>query len=241
MAEIGSFVQSIADNIKGMFSPTESDLPGDFVPIESTELPGDFVDVKAVKRPLVSPTGVESPSGAIELGQEFEQERQARREARHGEISAILGSAFNPEGQFDEEFWRQVDIYRSGALSDKQRKFRLTFPDGDLISVPTSFGGVLLARPDKDSPYKEIGLAPSFVGALVSEQMLGGTVGSFFGPVGTFAGTTLSVLAQTEIEKMRGFGQGELGLTGALEQGGIATAADVAMRGASRVIMGRAR
>ncbi len=250
MAELSNPIEGLVQGIKNLIAPTitaseSPDLPPGFEDAEPIALPPGFEDTEPVREDsaLGEPVtmGVESPSAAIDIGRQFKEEFEARKAARHAEISQKLGPAFNSEGQFDESFWTLWDVSRSASLPDKQRKFREVFPGGDLISVPTTFGSVLLARTDKESPYKEIGIAPTVGGALISEPMLLGTVGSFLGPVGTFSGTTLGVITQTAIEKARGFGAGEPGFMGAVTEGGVAAGVDLATRGASRVLLGRAR
>ena len=202
----------------------------------------DEEQVEPAAKPLVGFAGVESPSAALELGGEFAETLRTRREIKQKHITNILGPAYDPDGTFDGSFLAQVDMSRSTSLSDKQRKFRAAYPDGDLVSVPTPGGAVLLGRQNRQNPFVEIGLAPSIVGGLVSEPMVAGVAGSLlFGPVGTFAATTLAARGQTEVERARGFGEGGAGWSEALQEGILAGGLEAGMKGLSRAVLGRAR
>ena len=165
-----------------------------------------------------------------------------KKQAVAGEIQDRLGVArYDDQEKFGggvSGWIRQIDIARSGDLADKQKKFRESFPAGDLVSVPTSDGPVILARATRDEPFRRLKFGPSAVGALMSEPVVGGTVGSLAGPIGTAVGTGVGVLAQGAIESARGFGTAEGGYGPAVTEGTVAGAVDVGMRGASRLMFG---
>lgn len=166
-------------------------------------------------------------------------DRESRAKAKTDELNAILGNKYDPFGSFDDSFFRQVDISRSESLTDKQKKFKLSFPEGELISVPTSDGHVMLARPDKNSLYQELPLAPEIVGDVVSEPFVLSLIGSYGGPLGTAIGAGVGEYAQTKIEQARGFGDGEPEGVGSAIRGAIAGATDLVTRGGARLVFGR--
>lgn len=196
----------------------------------------------------VASFGVASPSGTLALGQEAVVAQERLRQTRNSEINAVLGDAFDPETTFIggvEGFFRQMDITRSGALQDKQRKFRETFPEGALILVQTSQGPILLARPDPSSSFQEISRSAQMAGGLVSEPTILGTAGAFAagpaGPALTALGVGAGIVAQSKIEQARGYGTAEGGLGRAFAEGGVAGATDVMLRGLGRIFMGARR
>lgn len=180
--------------------------------------------------PLLKTMGVEKPTGP-----------SPDRVRAVQQLTDIMGENYDP----GEAFWggwkgflMGADIARSGTLADKQRKFQSSFPSGELIQVWTEDGPVLLARENADYPFRELAAPPRIAGAVVSEPVVAGMAGSAFGPVGTAIGTAAGVLAQTGIETERGFGAGEPGVGGAVTEGVLAGAVDVALRGAGRLILG---
>jgi len=203
------------------------------------------------------PVVIEHPFGTTEVDEENApafREMISRRTKRNEEIFSLLGNNFDPYGTLDQGFFTQFDVARSENLVDKQKKFRRDYPDGDLISVPTSDGFILLARPDKTSMFQELSMGAKVAEAIFSEPTaagiagtIGGTAlggpggGALLGVLGTFAGTTIGEYGQTLIERnVRPYGHGEPDITESAMRGGIAAGADIAFRGVGRMIFGRA-
>jgi hypothetical protein len=197
---------------------------------------------------MVGPIGpVESGSEAMRLGQESLEIANIQRQKKQTELTNILGDFYSPQNFDDEavdpEFGNptiaQADLARSLTLTDKQKKWRdVYYPQGDIISVPTSDGEILLGRESKDRPYREIGLGETLTGALVSEPTVLGAAGSFFTPLGTLAGTFAGSQIQQRVEEERGYGEGYT-VIGSLKEALIAAGLDVAFRGMGRAITGR--
>lgn len=184
------------------------------------------------------PVGRGVPSGMVQAAQDIAREREERSQRKLDEMTSVLGGNYDPYATFDEGFLTQFDIARSETLVDKQRKFKLAFPDGDMKAVPTADGKILVARLNRDALYQELPLSPEILATVFSEPMVGGVVGSFFGPVGTIAGVTAGEYGQTKVEQERGFGTNEPGFLESLQRGGIAGAIDAATRGVTRMIYG---
>jgi hypothetical protein len=191
-------------------------------------------------------------------------EREAQEEEKAERIRNQISTSLPPGTQYDDQerfaSWnmlamlREMDIARSGDLHNKQLKFRESFPEGSLIKVETTDGGVYLARPDKNTPYRKLGLAPEIAGAIFSEPSVLAGLGSVVGSVaslGIAPGITTPVLAgagaaagsflQGGIESARGYEDSTHTTQQALTEGGVAFVSEVAFRGMGRILGGRMR
>ena len=193
-------------------------------------------DFEVVSEPTV-PRGalpVTSPVAGRILA-ETEQERQARQNS----IFDVLGDSYDPTTTMSEGFFTQMDMSRSNALEDKQKKFRRDFPEGSLISIPVEGDNVFFGRTNVKDRYREMALSPQIAGAVLSEPFLLGMAGSLtLGPLGTLLGVGGGVLLESEIEEARGFGQDAPGLGQAVKEGATAATVELIFRGFGRFVFG---
>lgn len=167
--------------------------------------------------------------------------RQAQKQ-RETALRNTLGESYDPSGTFQFQSLPGAgvafDLGRSESMEAKTEKFRRYYPDGELRSIDTPSGAVLVARESQDAPFRQLGSAMSNAASFVSEPVVGGVLGTFGGPVGTAIGTGLGVAAQQAVEGARGYPGPSIGETGgrAAVEGVLAGALDAATRGASRVL-----
>lgn len=179
---------------------------------------------------------------------EGNRRRDERLSRINGTVGGMLGANYDPDGEFGldslEEFMRMADVARSKSLVDQLKKFRETYPEGDLLVIPTEEGDIPVARRSKSEPYARVVGLPAFAAAVGSEPVaygtlgatLGGTVGPFTGVLGTIVGTGIGVGVQIGTERLRGYGEGEGGAPRAIQEGLTAGAVDAALRGGGSAI-----
>ncbi len=179
---------------------------------------------------------------------EGNRQRDERLSRINGAVGDMLGPNYDPDGEFGldslEEFMRMADVARSKSLVDQLKKFRETYPEGDLLVIPTEEGDIPVARRSKSEPYARVVGLPAFSAAVGSEPVvygtmggvLGGTVGPFTGILGTVVGTGVGVGVQIGTEYLRGYGQGEGGASRAIKEGLVAGAVDATFRGAGAAV-----
>lgn len=210
--------------------------------VEVPDLPAGAIPIDDAPPPegVPGPVGRSVPPGMIQAAQDKINENRERGRRKVDELTSILGGQFDPYATFDESYISQFDIARSESLTDKMKKFKVAFPDGDMKAVPTSDGKILVGRVNKDSLYQELPFTPEVLASIFSPGTALGIAGSFLGPVGTFAGTAAGEYVDTQIEQARGYGEDEPGIMGSAFRGGIAAGIDAASRGVGRMIYGPA-
>jgi len=179
---------------------------------------------------------------------EGNRQRDERLGRINGTVGDMLGANYDPDGEFGldslEEFMRMADVARSKSLVDQLKKFRETYPEGDLLVIPTEEGDIPVARRSKSEPYARVVGLPAFAAAVGSEPVaygtagtvLGGTFGPILGVLGTIVGTGIGVGVQIGTERLRGYGEGEGGAPRAIQEGLTAGAVDAALRGGGSAI-----
>ena len=198
------------------------------------------------------PFSFDKKTGEIGPSKETVEKQKISRDKKVKELTAAIGKEYDPDYDFGDnesvllDYGKatraQADLARSLSLEDKQRKWReLYYPEGDLISVNTSDGQVLLGRKNKNEPFREIGFGETILGSVVSEPVILGGIGSIAGPHGTALATAAGVLAQSGIEQLRGYDTDQPDSIDALIEGGIAGGVDIIFRGFGRLIRGRSR
>ena len=177
--------------------------------------------------------GVASGRGAMQLGRQVKAKMDAAVQQRQTQLTNILGENNFVAGEGLDDFLLRADLSRSNEFSEKRKKFLKKHGAGQLIAQ--SLGGgefTTLFRRTKDEPFREVtpmksspipnaGDLGTIAGVAVSEPVIAGGVGFLLGgPVlGAFA-TAGGVLAQSQIEEIRGFEdtpQGEVRIQAAVE------------------------
>ena len=188
---------------------------------------------------------------------------ETRLQEQNDRFHTQLGNSLPPGATYDRDnnftggirgFFTQADLQRSEKLSDKQRKFADSFPEGALIEVPTANGNVLLARENPDEPFRQLGYGPKIAGAAFSEPVVGAIAvplavgaaiptlpatgpGMLIGAGLTGVGTFLGSIAQDKVEQERGFGDG-INVGEAATEGVFGSIMDIATRGYARIFLG---
>jgi len=186
-------------------------------------------------------------SPTVKVGNRFQpaidsaKKRKEQKENLYNqEVLVKLGGDFNPQGELDDNLL-EFDMAGSENLIAKQQKFKNKYPEGSLIPLTMSDGSVeLFFKKTPNEKYRSVNKGvnfPELSRAVFSGETIGGVLGSRFGIKGTAGGTALGSLAETGIEKARGYEVGtakDVGIETAKETG-IATAFDIATRGAFKI------
>lgn len=177
--------------------------------------------------------------------------KDAEKRRRDAELIELTRGNYDPANDLGDP-WLAADMARSNLLSEKQAKFLRKYPHGQLRSVTVGEGEkVLLARTAPDEPEREVaksalsilaqgvGPAEPIVGGVAAGLLTGGA-GIIPGALATGGATFLGEMAQHGVERLRGFEEDTLGeaATSGVLSGSMATTADVAMRGATRLVRG---
>ena len=168
-------------------------------------------------------------------------EKELKIKNRNKEASRFLEGDFI-EGEDLEEAWTKFDLAKSKTLTAKQQKWKDKYPSGVLtqITLPSTQETKLIFKKTPQDQFRFVDIGwnvPEIAGAAVSGETVGGMGGSVFGPFGTVGGTFLGSLAETGVEKLRGYdvpGPGSE-VKEALTEGAIAGVFDVATRGALKI------
>lgn len=156
------------------------------------------------------------------------------------EITSLFGGNFDSTKELDNNLL-EFDMAKSKNLPAKMQKLKNVYPQGELVPLTLSSGDVkLFYRESPQDKFKFVNKGvnfPELAGALVSGEVLGGILGSRGGPVGTGVGTAVGSLAETGLEKLRGYQTASLEseLKEAATEGGLAFAVDSATRGAIKL------
>tara|TARA_R110000824_G_C15215584_1_gene677106 strand:+ start:1036 stop:3513 length:2478 start_codon:yes stop_codon:yes gene_type:complete len=169
-------------------------------------------------------------------------EKELKIKNRNKEASRFLEGDFI-EGEDLEESWTKFDLAKSKTLTAKQQKWKEKYyPSGVLtqMTLPLTKETKLIFKKTPQDKFRFVDIGwnlPEIAGAAVSGETVGGMVGSVLGPLGTVGGTIIGSLAETGVEKIRGYdvpGPGSE-VKEALTEGAIAGVFDVATRGALKV------
>ena len=165
---------------------------------------------------------------------------QEKENLYNQEVLVKLGGDFNPQGELDDNLL-EFDMAGSENLVAKQQKFKNKYPEGSLIPLTMNDGSVeLFFKKTPNEKYRSVNKGvnvPELARAVFSGETIGGVLGSRFGVKGTASGTALGSLAETGIEKARGYEVGtakDVGIETAKETG-IATGFDLLTRGAFKL------
>tara|TARA_R100001460_G_scaffold31903_2_gene62738 strand:+ start:304 stop:2733 length:2430 start_codon:yes stop_codon:yes gene_type:complete len=183
----------------------------------------------------------------VKVGNRFQsgidsaKERNQEKENLYNqEVLVKLGGDFNPQGELDDNLL-EFDMAGSENLVAKQQKFKNKYPEGSLIPLTMNDGSVeLFFKKTPNEKYRSVNKGvnvPELARAVFSGETIGGVLGSRFGIKGTAGGTALGSLAETGIEKARGYEVGtakDIGIETAKETG-FATGFDLLTRGAFKI------
>jgi|TARA_A100000172_G_scaffold32308_1_gene19399 hypothetical protein len=227
--------------------------------IFGTPLPEDLLQTNPVVIPEIkTPTRVDeripinrpglmiSPNDAIMMGSDEEDRRKEGLENQ--ELFSKFAGDFDPSTELNDNLL-EFDLSKSKNLTAKQQKFKEIYPDGILTPLALENGDVKLFYKKKPTdPFRFVNRGvnvPEIVGALASGEVIGGAVGSALGlrfggvqgsVIGTGTGTAIGSLAETGLEKLRGYETAGLQdeIEEATTEGLIATGVDLATRGLFR-------
>jgi|11_taG_2_1085331.scaffolds.fasta_scaffold00549_4 hypothetical protein len=167
-----------------------------------------------------------------------ESEKIRTNKMRNDEANQFLQGDFTV-GEDLTDAWFKFDLAKSKTLTAKQQKFVNKYPNGVLtqITLPSTNEVKLVYKKEPTDKFRflDIGVNyPEIMGAVASGEMIGGILGSRFGIGGTGVGTAVGSLAETGVEKVRGYDVPTLKEEGieAVKEGGIATVFDAGTRGA---------
>mgnify|MGYP003628091897 CR=1 FL=1 len=173
-----------------------------------------------------------------EYFKQAEQKFDVDTKAKNDEATRFLQGDFQA-GEDLTDAWFKFTLAKNKTLTAKQQNFSDKYPNGVLtqITLPSTKETKLIYKktPQDKFRFLDIGInAPEIMGALASGETIGGTIGSFFTPAGTVAGTAIGSLAETGLQKALGYDVPSLSseLKEAGKEGVIAGSFDVATRGA---------
>tara|TARA_R110002073_G_scaffold9262_2_gene47880 strand:+ start:1500 stop:3974 length:2475 start_codon:yes stop_codon:yes gene_type:complete len=173
-----------------------------------------------------------------EYFKQAEQKLDVDIKAKNDEATRFLQGDFQA-GEDLTDAWFKFTLAKNKTLTAKQQNFSDKYPNGVLtqITLPSTKETKLIYKktPQDKFRFLDIGInAPEIMGALASGETIGGTIGSFFTPAGTVAGTAIGSLAETGLQKALGYDVPSLSseLKEAGKEGVIAGSFDVATRGA---------
>jgi len=173
-----------------------------------------------------------------EYFKQAEQKLDVDIKAKNDEATRFLQGDFQA-GEDLTDPWFKFTLAKNKTLTAKQQNFSNKYPNGVLtqITLPSTKETKLIYKktPQDKFRFLDIGInAPEIMGAVASGETIGGTIGSFFSPAGTVAGTAIGSLAETGLQKGLGYDVPSLSseLKEAGKEGVIAGSFDVATRGA---------
>ena len=173
-----------------------------------------------------------------EYFKQAEQKFDANIKAKNDEATRFLQGDFQA-GENLTDAWFKFTLAKNKTLTAKQQNFSNKYPNRILtqITLPSTKETKLIYKktPQDKFRFLDIGInAPEIMGALASGETILGTIGSFFTPAGTVAGTAIGSLAETGLQKGLGYDVPSLSseLKEAGKEGVIAGSFDVATRGA---------
>lgn len=163
-----------------------------------------------VRPPTKRPPEVDVPpeAGYPQLKEQSEQARQDRAQKREQTLQNALGPRGGYEEGGFEDFSLEVDLARSDRFSEKRRKFKSKYPDGNLIKVPVAGEIHLYGRKNPSSKYKEVGgfgPAATAMAPEIGASVLGGLPGGIRGVVGAAGASALAEYGGQKIDEVRGF------------------------------------
>lgn len=164
----------------------------------------------------VQEPSMQFPGGAIQTPEgQFSTEQERSRAVRFDDLKKVFGNNVSPEPMAD--FGLVYDLARSDKPEEKKNKFLSKYPEGEASFIPTSEGTVMVGRRSPSESFKvvennvaEITQSLTDLGTLgsVAGALMGGPTG-FMGVLTrmgfTGAGEALGGIAESEIERTRGF------------------------------------
>ena len=191
-----------------------------------------------------------------DLARENSQKINDEVSAHTSQMQQILGpDNFVAEEGLDD-FFLKFDLSRSNKFTEQKKKFLAKYPEGTFAAVPLGSDEMSLVfkrtpdeplrevSPGRRSPFPTTGTLGTIAGTATSEPVVGGGLGVLFGgPLGGALGATGGVIAQSEIERARGFEDDQrLDVAKrALGEGALSFAVDLAIPGLSRGLPALAR
>lgn len=109
---------------------------------------------------------------------------------------------------------KTMDIGRSDSLLMKRKKFLDAYPEGRILTVPTEYGPIMVARKNSQTPYRQLSGFLEGVGAI-DEGDVGATIGSLayaeggplVGSIATGVGAAGGEMLKDTVEYARGYGE----------------------------------
>ena len=134
-------------------------------------------------------------------------------------LKKAFGQKYNEEmifGDSPRDAFASWDIARDENISDKQKKFKEYYPNGEFDVVPYNGKKITVARTDPSKNWMKIGESiperlisgvadEATAGALVGETIGARTVPIVGGPLGAGFGSVIGDVMKTKIEQLRGY------------------------------------